>query len=129
MRGRLGIGTERVLCAHDAQILRRNAHGYPGVSRRWRGRRRSSASTGTIEAAQTTAASGQSATGATDRTSPPSAGPSTYPTSQDVEVSAMYRPRRCAGARSATSAPWVGPWKLVEKPNTTAAPAKTSAAA
>src|SRR5690242_8972588 len=80
-------------------------------------------------AASAAAASGQSASGSAASTKPPTAGPTTKPTSQDMEDSAMYRPRSLAGARSATSAACVGPWKQLARPNPTAASTKTTAAA
>ena len=58
---------------------------------------------------------------------PPAAGPTMKPISQDIEESAMYRPRSCGGARSATSAPCVGPWKHSPTAKTTIATPRRSA--
>ena len=49
---------------------------------------------------------------------PAAVGPITKPISQESVESAMYRPRSRGGARSATSAPWVGPWKHSPSPKT-----------
>ena len=60
---------------------------------------------------------------------PAAVGPITKPISHESVESAMYRPRSRGGARSATSAPWVGPWKHSPRPKMIAASPKTRAAA
>ncbi len=59
---------------------------------------------------------------------PAAVGPITKPISQESVESAMYRPRNRGGARSATSAPCVGPWKHSPSPKAIPASPKTSAA-